>query len=141
MKIKYNTLIVLSIALSISCSKSGYQSSDSSDYEVLAEEKYGSEQTTFINSEDGHYVLCKHKMESSSDPYTSWAFFVFDLNSKKIVLEDMIDRGNVKWFSNHQLETSQTPGTMATNQTKDDYAWIVNVESGEKIKKSKYNQR
>ncbi len=140
MKIKYNTLIILCMAFSISCSKSGYQSSDNSDYKALAEEKYGSE-TSFINSEDGHYVLCKHKMESSNDPYTSWEFFVFDLSTKKIVLEDKIDRGNVKWFSKNQLETSHTPGTMATNQTKDDYAWIVNVESGEKIKKSKYKEK
>ena len=140
MRIKYSILIILFLVFSISCSKSGYQSSDNTNYKSLAEKKFGLEQTTYEESGDGHYVLCKHLLESSNDPYTSWEFFVFDKNSNKIIFEDKIDRGKVKWFSNNELEISHTPGTMATNQSKDDYMWIVNVETGEKIKKSKYGK-
>jgi len=140
MRIKYSILIILCLVFSISCSKSGYQSSDKTNFKSLAEEKYGLEQIIYEDSQDGHYVLCKHLSESSSDPYTLWEFFVFDKNSNKIIIEDKIDRGKVKWFSNNELEISHTPGTMATNQSKDDYIWILNVETGEKTKKSKYNK-
>jgi len=131
------TFLIAVLVLS-ACSKSN-QPASSVDYQDLARQKYGmDEDYTCIENTSNKLVLCKHQKGSSDDPIKSWDYFVYEVENEKILFENIVDKGNVKWYSETEIEISKTPGTMTSDETMQDYAWIINVLDGKKIKKSEY---
>lgn len=138
MKIQGFLILSVLIILSGACSKSNIATDSEQSYMTVAEERYGKENTECQENKDKTYVLCKHQINEPGSPFKAWEFFVYDMNNGKISFDDTLDKGNVKWFSDTELEISKVPGIMADGQTMNDYAWIVNVVSGLKIKKTEY---
>lgn len=132
-------IYTLTLILITSCSKS-IQVSRTVDYEAIAREKYGQEAYSCEDNPAESFVLCKHQISDQSEPFKSWEYFVYDKLNKAIVLENSVEKGNVKWFSNTELEVTKTPGTMAQGQTMEDYTWILDIISGKRTQKSKYEQ-
>ena len=123
------------------CSKTS-QPVSTGNYLDIAKDKYGAEEDySCAENTSKTLVLCKHQIINSDLTIKSWDYFVFDEENEKIIFENSVDRGNVKWFSGTEIEISKIPGTMTTDQTMEDYAWIIDVYSGKKIKKSDYRKK
>jgi hypothetical protein len=131
------TLLITILVLN-ACSKSN-QPNSSVNYEDLARQKYGmAEDYTCIENASKKLVLCKHMISDPDISLKSWDYFVYEVENEKIIFENTVDKGNVKWYSETEIEISKTPGTMTSDETMQDYAWIINILDGKKIKKSEY---
>ena len=129
------------LILFCTCSRTT-QSTNTESYLDIAKTKYGvDDEFSCEENSSKTLVLCKHATDNSEPGLMSWEYFVYEQENKKVLLEDAVDRGNVKWFSESEIEISRTPGTMRADQTMADYAWILNVYSGDKVKKSEYTKK
>lgn len=120
------------------CSKSN-QPSSSSDYLELARQKYGIDTDySCLENANKKLVLCKYQTNETDLSIKSWSFFVYQIDKKEYIFQESIDKGGVKWYSETEIEISKTPGTMTRDETMLDYAWIIDVFTGKKTKKSEY---
>ena len=134
---KIIVVIILSFMVLVSCSKSSKITTTQNHIDI-ATERYG-ESSFNCNSNGANTLeLCVHQTNSGGTTAPSWEYFVFNKETEKIVFENSVNQGKVKWFSNSELVVTKMPGTMAEDQTMDDYAWIIDVNTGRKIKKSEY---
>ena len=62
-------------------------------------------------------------------------FFVFDVESKKITIEEEYDKAEIRWINDRELELRIYPGTVKEGQTSDSYIYIITAKSGGKYKK------
>ena len=87
-------------------------------------------------NEDNSMVLCSISTVAANKSGYGVSFFIYDHNTKTIVLEENIDKGTVGWYSNTELSMFYTPGIMQVDQTRDDYTFIYNLNTREKVRKN-----
>lgn len=130
--------MVIMVLILNACSKSN-QPPSSSDYLDLARQKYGIDVDYFcLENANKKLVLCKYQTSNTDMSIKSWNFFVYEIEKKEYLFEESIDKGGVKWYSETAIEVTKTPGTMTRDETMLDYAWIIDVFTGKKTKKSEY---
>lgn len=114
------------------------QKTESEAYKPLAAEKLGPD-AEFTFNEDRSFVLAQSMIEASKGGL-SFSFFVFDMKNEKIVLEQQVESGYVKWLSKTEIEIFRTPGIMRQDQTRDDYTQVHNVLTGESMPKTDWKK-
>jgi len=141
--IRSKPFLVISILLSLALfqCKNAEKTSDNSQkettdkYKKLAVEKLG-DKVEYKSNQDGSLILCQTKIDLPKLTGVGVKFFVYDSKNDKIIFEDEIDKGTVNWYSNMQLAMFYTPGIMRTDQARDDYTFIYDLITKEKIRKS-----
>lgn len=81
-------------------------------YKTLATEKYKDDIHYLFNG-SGTHVLCIRQPKPTPElPQQRADFFIYDLSTNEIILEDEISNGSVTWRNEHQLQVTLTPGTI-----------------------------
>ena len=90
------------------------------EYKSIAEAKY-SAGIEYILNDSSTYVLCRKIIKPSEKfPQNKVNFFIYDLNKKKIVLEESIINSKVFWKNNYQVQVEIIAETLTKNK-KDSY--------------------
>lgn len=108
-------------------------------YITVAREKLG-DNVTFRYNDDRAYVLAQSEQPKSSNDL-SFRFIVFGIKQEKVVLEQDVESGFVKWLSNTEIEVFRTPGKMRNEQTRDDYTMVYNVMTGDSMPKTEWKKK
>ncbi|MEO8399217.1 MAG: hypothetical protein ABI550_05295 [Ignavibacteriaceae bacterium] len=131
------TLILLFFIFLCGCcsSKEGSDNFGSEKYQLVAREKFQKNYEVLFN-EDERYVLCiKRKKSSSLLPSPPLSFFIYDRVNEKIIYQDELPGGNVKWLNNYQVEIKTIPGTITGDEQPSDFVDIYDVNQKKKIEK------
>ncbi|MEQ9405176.1 MAG: hypothetical protein RIM99_16415 [Cyclobacteriaceae bacterium] len=134
MKTPIKTLIVLCFFLLIQCKNS--KQSAPVEYQKIAEQRLGSD-IQYSPNKDSSMILCYKQQKDESGGGYGVSFFVYDNKSGKVIYDEVIDRGTVSWHSEDEIALLYTPGTMRNDQSRDDFTYIYNLVSKEKILKTK----
>lgn len=102
------------------------------NFHKIAREKYG-DNYKIENNETKEYYLVTNFVKSATD--LSIKFFVYEIKSEKILLEDFIKSGSVKWVDKYLLDVQIHPGIVKKNDSTDDIGYFYNAEINQKIKK------
>jgi hypothetical protein len=124
--------------LMISCSSTSSTSrtSDSSSDKIqeMVQSKIGEDFSCEDNSDDT-FSICTSDVKGAGG-ITGKHFVVVDLVNDKIIFEERLESGYVKWFDNQYVEFFQTPGIMPAGKTRDDFAMLFDTKSGKKMGKT-----
>ena len=134
MKAPIKILFVLCIFMLFQCKNS--KQSTPVAYQQIAEQKLGSD-VQYSPNRDSSMILCYKQQKDESNGGYGVSFFVFDNKLKKVIYDAVIDRGTVDWHSDNEIALFYTPGTMRDDQSRDDFTYIYNLDSKEKVLKSK----
>ncbi|MCX6169619.1 MAG: hypothetical protein NTX65_09770 [Ignavibacteriales bacterium] len=97
----------------------------------LSMEKFGSESQIIYNSDKSYSLVVKQEKSTVKNPNPVLQFFVYGLRKDKIVFEESVPAGRIKWITRNQIEVVVTPGTISTEDKKL-YGYIYNVDLGTK---------
>lgn len=123
----------------MSCKSDQHSNSKQEKYKAIAEEKYG-DPVTYTPSENGNFILCIHNETGSvKQPQNRISYFVYDLNEDQIIHEETFGPGTIQWYDEDELEIFYLPGVMPENKTKEDFTYLLNVKTKDKVKKSDRN--
>jgi hypothetical protein len=128
-------LFVFSHCSTCNCGKGKNSQSSDAGYENLqkiSKEKYGDTFVMNANESKDLYLVTDF-MKSATE--LSIKFFVYNIKSGKIVLEDFISSGSVKWADKYLLDVQIHPGTIQKNNPKTDIGYFYNFETNQKITK------
>jgi len=103
------------------------------EVEKLAAEKIGEDFECHLNTSET-YLLC-HSVDLDARMKTPLTYFIYDLSNQKIIQEEIIPRGTVRWKSATILEVQTIPGISEEGKTLEDYTYEIDV-----IKLTKPNQ-
>lgn len=137
MKTKYISVLMLFCFVLVQC-KGAKDYSEST--RKIALEKLG-EDFECIPNEDSSYTLCMSSMKDESNSGMGATFFVVDNTSGKILFEESIDKGAVSWYSSSKLSLFYTPGIMRNDQSRDDFTFIYDLITEEKVPKKKLESK
>ncbi len=139
MKLKYQSckfiLLTLCFIGMVACRNAKNGSDQNSNFDQLASERL---QGTIdcLENEAGTFVLCTGKSKLESGPGTKINYLIIDKANNKVLIEDVVTNGHVKWYSDSEISILRNPGMMGEGQTKDDYTFIYNLKTNEKVRKS-----
>ena len=135
MSIRKASLLIISITILACCQNAKNASSVSLNMNDLASQKLGDGYKCELNS-DQLKNLCSVQSKNKSGGY-GVRFVVFETSTGNLIWEDNIDKGTVAWYDENRLALFYTPGTMQQGQTNDDYTYILDLSTKEKVHKSK----
>ena len=100
--------------------KKDSNSADSVDnYKELAVDKY-TDNITYRRNLTHIYVLCyKQSRPTIQDPFPPLQFFVYDLKNEKVLFEDSLAKGSIKWLNDYQIQVSTIPGIVTGDEEAD----------------------
>ena len=106
-------------------------------YRVIAKQKYESNIRYDFNPAKTVVLCIKQAKSSAKHVYPPLAFFIYDLKNSKVLFEDALPNGEVKWVNNTQIAVHTIPGIVrvdAKGGTESGY--IYDIKSAKKIKKN-----
>ncbi len=131
LKVLTSILIVLFTVLSIlscNCHKNVTQGDTSTTFlSRLSSEKYGNQYKIKYNKPKD-YVFVSKVIDKSEFELHDLAFFVFEIKSNKIVVEDTLSVGSLRWVEDYLLLALER-GQQAESATK---AYNIDVKTGAK---------
>ena len=117
------SILQLTIGFTLACCALAKKDSNSGEsaenYEKLAVDKYKDNITYQINLTH-LYVLChKQPRSTSRNPFPPVQFFVYDLKNERVLFEDSLANGSVKWLNDYQIQVSTIPGIVTGDEEAD----------------------
>ncbi len=113
-----------------------FDSMPSEPYKNLATQKYG-QNVSYVYNQSKTCVLCLKTAQNLSQKgtYQNRAyFFLYDLENDRILLEESLENATVRWFNDHQLQVSITPGIVKGNEEEnDELGYIYDLKLQKKI--------
>jgi len=89
------------------------------NYRKLAVDKYKDNITYRVNLTHS-YVLChKQSRPTSLNPFPPVQFFVYDLKQERVLFEDSLANGSLKWLNDFQIQVSTIPGIVTGDEEAD----------------------
>jgi hypothetical protein len=81
------------------------------------------------------YALCLNNTKSQSNKPLK--FFVYSIKTDKIILEDSLPKGKVKWLNENQIEVTSVPGIVRGREGKENQenGYIFDLKLQKKINK------
>lgn len=133
-------MLTLGMCFLVSCNvtKKTQAISESTAYVAVAKEKLG-DKVKFDFNEDRSYVLCQSQ-PSAKPNNTTFSFMVYSMKEEKIVMEQNISSGFVKWLSALEIEVFTTPGVMRNDQSRDDFTQVYDVVTGKSTPKTDWGK-
>lgn len=103
--------------------------------ETLAKKKYQEKYVVKLN-ESKDYALVLKKRKINNNPFPTVSFSIYEVSTQKLLHEDTVPGGRIKWQSNNVIEVSSMvgrPRDMHGNKKKPLY--LYNVKTTKKMKK------
>lgn len=136
------SILQLTIGFTLACcalaKKEANSGGSAENYKKLAVDKYKDNITYQINLTH-LYVLChKQSRPTSRNPYPPVQFFVYGLKNEKVLFEDSLANGSVKWLNDYQIQVSTIPGIITGDEeaNKKLRGYIYDI----KLQRKLYNQ-
>lgn len=120
-----------------SSKKTSAASAAAGQYKIAATEKYGEGVEYYFNESKTH-VLCLKQAKvklSPAMPQNPLRFFVYDLNAEKIIYEDSLEDGSVRWINDSQLQISLIPGIVSGDEDPEDFTYLYDVKLQQRRKR------
>jgi len=133
--LKYLIFAFWSTLLFSQCKNAKTANDSSSTYQKVALDFLGEGYTSEANATRS-MMLCSIVTQLPKHAGVGVKFLVYDQDNQTVVYKDSIDKGTVSWFSDTELALFYTPGMMRVQQTRDDYTFIYNLNTQERVKKS-----
>ena len=92
----------------------------------------------FLSPKETYLLLISEATGDVSQPRIKQVFVVLRQSDQNVQYSDQIELGTITWFSDNELEIFQEPGIFPKDRTKDDFTYILNLETQERIKKTQY---
>lgn len=125
--IRYFLFFISFVITTCTSSHSTKTFQNESDYRTLATSKFQGQFDVLFNS-DSTYVLCSHSSKPTAlNPKKSVSFFIYSLSEKKIVYEESIADGSVRWTSHNEVEILSKTGHMTSENESGVHLFIFNV--------------
>jgi hypothetical protein len=85
-------------------------------------------------NEKGNLILHQTiEKPTSSKPFPSVSFYIYDLKKDKIIYEDFISRGKIDWHEGSILKIWKVPGMVKHNHQATDDITYIDACSGKKV--------
>lgn len=127
-------ILVAAFLDSCSCGCGATQKDSIPVYHQIAAVKYGVNYSVIFNP-DSSYVLCTNNGGAPGKvPPKALRFFVFNLITNKIVLEDTYASASVKWIKKYKLMVRVYPEAFSLKKNQNLVKVIYDVKKGTKIK-------
>jgi len=133
-------LIILVSFLNVGCSGSAQVNTpDKTMLTKITEQKF-SENNSILFNEDKTYALCLNNSKKQLTGPVS--FFIYSLKSDKIILEDSIAQGSLKWLNDSQIEVKTIPGIVKGGEGENTAAhgYIFDLNLQQKLSINKANR-
>ncbi len=115
------------------CQPSGKNEGQSVSIEAIATKKYSSN-IYYLENKNKTYTICfSQKEKTDLKPYPPLKFFVFDNNKNKVIYEDNLANGTVKWIGKYKFEVVLIPGIVSIDKEKDVNKYVYDVKIKKKI--------
>ncbi|MHB8931577.1 MAG: hypothetical protein ACYC5R_13350, partial [Melioribacteraceae bacterium] len=98
----------------------------------LSLEKFGTSSRLIYNSDKSYSIVVKQEKSTAKNPNPLLQFFVYDIGKDKIIFEESIPAGKIKWRNNRQFEVTITPEMISTEDSNKLYGYIYDVDLGTK---------
>ncbi len=110
-------------------------SSDYTTYKKIADEKYSKNYNTIFNSDSTYLFVYTSTKNLDKVLPTSLKFFVYDNNNEKIIFEDNLANGKIRWLNVHQIQVSINPEIISgkEEENKKMYGYIYDVLTQRKL--------
>jgi len=99
--------------------------------EILSKEKLGNGYL-LVENDSKTFMLCYKIEEKKNQPHSSLSYFVYDMKSQRIVLEENLFDAEIKWLNDHNIEIRINPEIISADD--DVTVFILNVLTKEKQK-------
>ncbi len=119
------SVLILQLTIGIALASCAPAKTDSNSvasvakYKKLAVDKYKDNITYRVNLTH-RYVLCyKQSRPTSLNPFPSVQFFVYDLKQERVLFEESLPNGSIKWLNDDQIQVSTIPGIVTGDEEAD----------------------
>jgi len=104
-------------------------------YNKIAEEKYNKEFNTVFNSDSTYLFVYATPKKSNKLFPLPLKFFVYDNKNGKIIFEDNLTNGKIKWINNRQIQVSTNPEIVSGKEEENQkmYGYIFDVITKRKL--------
>ena len=96
----------------------------------LSLEKFGTSFRLIYNSDKSYSIVVKQEKSTAKNPNPLLRFFAYDMEKNKIIFEESIPAGKIKWRNNRQFEVTITPEMISTEDSNKLYGYIYDVDLG-----------
>ena len=136
-------IFILTI-FSLNCCSSGTISSQKNNtpvYKSIAASEFGSNYKVIFNSDSTYLIVTSSSNKTTTGLNSPLNFFVFNLSENKIVFEENLPNGNIKWIDDRQIKVSTEPEIISGREDKNltDYTYDVilkrKISNEDKIQK------
>lgn len=114
--------IVLSIFSFNNCS-SNSQTMDNKEniskdkLKEFADEKFGNQYSIHYNQDSSYAIVKKQTKAGKNEPFLSTSFFIYGMNGQNIIYQQVIHRGDAKWYNNNLVEINSIPGIIKGDES------------------------
>ncbi len=98
----------------------------------LSVEKFDASFHIPYNNKKSFALVVKQEKSTAKNPNPVLRFFVYEMGKGKIILEESLAAGKIKWKTNNQIEVIITPEMISTEDNNKLYGYIYNVDLGTK---------
>lgn len=140
---KLSALILLTsiVVFAGACAHSQiFEENRTENYKVIASEKLGPEPVYDLNPDKTHVLAYKQEKKSARNPNPFLHFLLYDIANDKLIYEDKLSSGSVKWINDFQIEVETIPGAVSSENLNKKYGYIFDVKTGKRIELTNNNQ-
>lgn len=94
----------------------------------LSVEKFGASFHILYNNKRSFALVLKQEKSSVQNPKPVLQFFIYEMKKDKIIFEESVPAGKIKWKTNNQIEVIVTPETISTEDNNKLYGYIYDVD-------------
>jgi hypothetical protein len=104
-------------------------------YKKIADEKYNENYKAIFNNDSTYLIVHFSPKNVTKQVPAPLKFFVYDNKRNKIIFEDNLTNGNIKWINDHQVQISTIPEIISGKEDKNErmYGYIYDVIAKRKL--------
>jgi hypothetical protein len=133
------SISLISIFLIAACCSSNITtaklSSDHTAYKKIADEKYSKNYNATFNSDSTYLFVYTSPKNLDKVLPSPLKFFVYDNNNEKVIFEDNLANGKIRWLNIHQIQVSINPEIISGKEEENNkmYGYIYDVLTQRKL--------
>lgn len=132
-------LVLLSVLMGTCASSQDVSINQEPRYLTEAATRYG--KTAFIDTYEndaGTYILVAHHLKPTPEqPLPMVSFFVYDLETDRVVFAETNIKGDVAWEDNRFLKVEITPGTVPGGEQVQQPVYYIDAVTGTRLNEKK----
>jgi len=104
-------------------------------YKEIAEGKYNNQYNTVFNTDSTYLFVCASQKNVDKVLPPPLRFFVYDNKNEKVIFEDNLTNGKIKWINNRQIQVSTMPEIVSGKEenNKKMFGYIYDVINKRKL--------